>query len=129
MLEYVKILSPYLVFLFTVAMGYWAMKRIERRAISLIGEVVAFEKGQIKVDLEKWVNSEVAQKALYSLGGMIGSGAMAGSGLQPKGGKMKFPDLIMQLASTFIQGKLPNINPQQNILTPTAQSNTIPEAK
>ena len=56
---------------------------------------------KLKKDVEEWLNSEKGQKALYSIGGMIGAGARQGIGLGKGGGKFSFADLATQIVGGF----------------------------
>lgn len=62
---------------------------------------------ELKAELQEWLNSEKGQKAIYSIGALIGSGATAGTGLKKSGGKFSFEGLIGQLIGSFLQKGLP----------------------
>jgi len=107
MLEYNYVLVlAVLPFFLNLLIGYYVLKRVRKEAFSLVSEIICVEKGLIKGDLEKWLNSETAQKALYSIGGLIGNGAASGLGIQKGSGKFKWQNLVGDLATQFIQGKL-----------------------
>lgn len=71
----------------------------------MIKNTVENIKRELKLELETWLNSENGQKAIYSIGAIIGNGAKSGFGLQTKGGKFKWQDLVGQIASQYIQQK------------------------
>jgi len=118
MLEYNYVLVlAVLPFFLNLLIGYYVLKRARKEAFSLIGEIICVEKGLIKADLENWLNSETAQKALYQLGGLIGNGAASGLGIQKGSGKFKWQNLVGELATNFISGKL---KIPQGIVSPKA---------
>lgn len=55
--------------------------------------------------LAEITQNEEMQKKLYFLGGILGKGIIDGTGMQAKGGKMKWRDLAMQIAMGYLQGK------------------------
>lgn len=70
-------------------------------------EIIENLKGEIKSDLETWLNSDKGQKALYQIGGLVGHGAVAGAGIQKTGGKFKWENVLGELVTSWIQGKNP----------------------
>ena len=65
-------------------------------------------KKDLKREAEEWLNSEKGQKAIYSIGLLLGNAIMTGSGLGPakSGGKLKLQDILMQGLMSFFQGNL-----------------------
>ena len=67
----------------------------------------------IFIDLaEEATQNEDLQKNLYTIGGLVASGAKSGFGLKSGGGKLKWQDLLMQIAASYVQGIMPNMQPQ-----------------
>lgn len=95
-----------------------------RVLIGKLPQITEFLRETIKNDLETWLNSETGQKALYSIGGLIGHGAVAGSRIQKTGGKFKWENLLGDIVSQYIQTKIPlipKVNPNQNPDLPVTQ--------
>lgn len=87
----------------SLVIGYYVLSKKAEKMIET-------QKILIKNDVGKWLNSETGQKALYSIGALIGNGARTGIGLQTKTGKFKLQDLIGQIAGQYIQSKvIPNM--------------------
>lgn len=112
---------------------FLGMRYAEKRAISIVSSIIATEKATLKPTIEAYINSEQFQKALYSVGGIFGAGAISGTGMGVGKGKMKFQDLLIQLGSKFIDG-LPsrkglNLLTQQDLNKKQDLTLTIPEAK
>lgn len=93
MFEY--ILTAVIVALSTF-IGVWY---IQRKAEILIENT----KYDIKEEVKTWLNSEVGQKALFTVGAIIGNGAKSGFGISAKSGKFKWQDLLGQIAGNYIQ--------------------------
>lgn len=72
----------------------------------MIPETVETLKIDVKRDLETWLNSETGQKAIFSIGAIIGNGAKAGFGIGTKGGKFKWQDLAAEVAREWILPKI-----------------------
>lgn len=80
-------------------------------------KTINFYKNQLKNEAETWLNSESGQKAIYSIGAIIGNGAKAGIGIKTSGGKFKFENLIAEIAGRFIQDRIsPNIPQESQVL-------------
>jgi len=60
-------------------------------------------KNQLKNEAEQWLNSDNGQKAIYSIGAIIGNGAKAGLGINARSGKFKIENLVGEIASKWIQ--------------------------
>lgn len=88
----------------SILIGYYVLtKKAEK--------MVEKHKILLKNDLEAWLNSEKGQKAIYSIGAIIGNGAKTGFGLKTKGGKFKWQDLAGQIIGNYVQSKvLPSMN-------------------
>lgn len=52
--------------------------------------------------ISEMTENEELQKKLYTIGGIIGSGASSGLGLQKKNGKMGWTDLLMSFLPSFL---------------------------
>lgn len=63
-------------------------------------------KRDAKRQIEEWINSDIGQKAIYSIGILLGNAIKQGVGITGSGGKMKMENIIMQGIAGFIQGKL-----------------------
>lgn len=85
----------------TVLLGYYVISKKAEK-------IVEKTKIELKDELEDWLNSENGQKALFSIGALIGNGAKSGFGLNARSGKYKPQDLLAQIAAQFIQQKLLN---------------------
>jgi len=71
---------------------------------NIINDVIEFlDSEECDNVIEGLISSEKVQKALYTAGGFIGSGAAQGLGLQKGSGKMKLQDVIIGLATGFMQ--------------------------
>ena len=78
----------------------------------IIDDLIAFlDSEECDNIIEGLVSSEKVQKALYTAGGLIGSGASQGLGLQKGSGKMKLQDIAIGLIAGFMQQK--GLLPQQ----------------
>ena len=71
--------------------------------------MLAQAKRDIKQEAEAWLNSDVGQKAIFSIGALIANGAKSGFQLQNPRGKGGFEGLIMNVIGQFIQSKLPAV--------------------
>jgi len=60
-------------------------------------------KKELKIEAESWLNSDNGQKAIYSIGAIIGNGAKAGFGISTRGGKFKLENLVSEIAGKWIQ--------------------------
>lgn len=73
--------------------------------------------------------NEGLQKNIYTLGALIGNGAISGAGInKPSSGKFKLQDVIGQVIGQFIQSKIslpgtPGEQPTQNIKANNQVSN------
>jgi len=127
---YVVLISGCIPLVLGSILGYFALKRLRIEAISIIGEIIDGEKALIKDEVEKWLNSEAGVKALHSIGSIIGNGAISGAGIPKTSGKFKWQNLIGDIASQFITGKLKlpaSVGSTQNL---KAENTTlIPQAK
>jgi len=94
---------------FSIVIGYYVLTK-------KANEMIETNKKTLKNDMEIWLNSETGQKALYSIGALIGNGAKSGIGIQTKSGKFKWQDLIGQIVGSYVQG---------NILPKIAQTNPL----
>lgn len=65
-------------------------------------------------DLTDFLHTEDGAKLVYSIGALIGNGARQGLGINAKGGKFKFEDILAQVAAGFIQQYFPTSNPQRS---------------
>lgn len=74
-----------------------------------IGSYVIFKivKRSMKHDIEEWLNSERGQKAIYTIGVLLGNAIKQGVGLGSSGGKLKLENIIGQAIAGFIQSKIP----------------------
>lgn len=99
-----------------------------RKLQNMIPETVENFKEDAKTELEKWLNSEQGQKALYFIGGLIGNGAATGLGMGKKGGKFKFEDIIGELAVGFLRGNLPVTGQSQASPPPSKPKNELHSA-
>jgi len=96
----------------SLVIGYYVLSKKAEKLIET-------NKIQLKIEAENWLNSEKGQKALYSIGALIGNGARTGIGLQTKTGKFKFQDLLGQIAGNYIQNKIiPNISQNSSLNNP-----------
>lgn len=86
----------------TLILAKLLIKKVETRLLQSIP--ILFDTGQQYI--EAWLNTENAQKAIYQIGGIIGSGAAAGAGIQKGRGKLSIKNLIGQLIGGFIQQKM-----------------------
>lgn len=73
---------------------------VSKKADSLIKNT----KKELKGEAEAWLNSEKGQKALYTIGVLVGNGVKGGFGIKKGKGKFKFEDIIGQIASRWIEG-------------------------
>lgn len=71
-----------------------------------IPKLIENEKLTLKNDLEKWINSETGQKAVYMLGGLAAAGMKGGLGLNIKGGKFKIENILAELFGRYAQEKI-----------------------
>ena len=99
---------------------YFIGKRLINQAGSnMIDNVLdIIESDDAKNVLQNFINQESTQKFFYEVGGLIGSGARSGLGIQKRGGKMGLKDLIISIAANYMG--LPQMNnegiiPQQPI--------------
>jgi hypothetical protein len=81
--------------------GYWKLRHIKEMVIDMTPPML----NEIKGYLEAWINSEIGQKALFMVGGLIAQGAKGGFGLQKNSGKRGLEGLIIELAGQFIGSK------------------------
>ena len=83
---------------------YFIGKRLINQAgnnmIDNIFDVIESE--DAKNILQNFINQESTQKFFYEVGGLIGSGARTGLGIQKRGGKMGLQDLIIAIASNYL---------------------------
>ena len=99
------IASPFV----TYIVGKAILKNAQK---NIINDIIAFlDSEECDNVIEGLVSSEKVQKALYTAGGFIGSGAAQGLGLQKGTGKMKLQDIVIGLATGFMQRQ--GILPQQ----------------
>jgi len=83
-----------------------------------IDNMVENTKKQLKVEAEAWLNSEKGQKAIFTVGAIIGNGAKSGLGMNSRSGKFKWQDLAGQVITEFFtKGK--GFNLQGNTKTPS----------
>jgi len=82
--------------------------------------------------VDSLANNEESQKFLYQIGGIIGAGVKGGVGLdtatRSRGGRFKWQDLALNLASEFIGKTLQNPAPSPEPL-PLPQSKDISAKK
>jgi len=71
--------------------------------------------------LTEIVSNVEMQKKIYAVGVLLGNGIKQGIGIQTKGGKFKWEDVLMQGIAAFVQGKL---KPQPQGENPLAQWQT-----
>ena len=71
------------------------------------------------------VSDEELQKTLYQIGGLIGTGVKGGFGIESpiknRGGRFKWQDYALELATQFIQKSISNPSPSS--LQPTPSPN------
>ena len=92
-------------------------------AISIVSTPITFYVGyklakkDAKQQIEQWINSDTGQKAIYSIGLLLGNAIKQGVGLGTGGGKMKFENLLVQAGIGFLQNKgiLPGAPAQQDL--------------
>lgn len=104
----------YNLFIFTLGSiigGFFVTKIIKIELKKEIPYIIEDLKDQLKHDAEGWLNSETGQKALYQIGGLIGTGARSGLGLQKRGGKRGLMDVAIELGSEFLKGRLGKSSP------------------
>jgi len=111
------VISPLFTVLFGSIVGYLLLKRLRKEAISVAFEIIETKQEELMQSGQDLLNSEEGQKLLYSIGALIGNGAMAGTGLKKKSGKFQWQDLAAQVVGSFIQKKvginpIPQNNPQ-----------------
>ena len=105
--------------LISMVIGYYVLsKKIEN--------LIKTKEIEYKNAVEMWLNSETGQKALYQIGGLVGSGVGAGIGLKKGSGKMKWEDLLMQLAGNFLSG---NVKLGPGAVTPSPSATPSPVSK
>lgn len=63
--------------------------------------------------IEDWLNTEEAQKAIYTIGGLAGSGAAQGLGIQKRGGKRGLLDVVLELGANYFSSKKQNPDTEQ----------------
>ncbi len=83
-----------------------------------VGSYVTFRvvKKSIKTEAEAWLNSEKGQKAIYTIGVLLGNAIKqcVGLGGGGGGGKIKLENIIGSAIAGFIQSKIPiNLNTEQ----------------
>lgn len=127
MLEQVNSVLPIVTFLLTLIIGYWAIKRIKKEAISLINGIIIQQKATLKIELEAWLNSETGAKAIYSIGALAGSALMSGTGLQKKSGKFKWQDLLGEVAGEFLKKRI-GLGGERQTLNPQRSDNALKSA-
>lgn len=86
-------------------------------------KLIESKEKQYKAALETWLNSETGAKALYAIGAMIGTGAKQSIGINTRGGKFKFKDILAQVAGNWISNNLPGIG-AMNQNNPTQELNS-----
>jgi len=69
-------------------------------------KTIESEKKKAKTEIQAWLNSENGQKALFTIGAIIGNGAKSGFGLTQKTGKFKMEDLIGQIVGNYVLPKV-----------------------
>jgi len=90
------IASPAIAVLGTYIMG----KRLMKNAIDEVEDLI-FSIPQ----------SEDGAKLLFSIGGLVGNGIKSGVGLNPRGGKFKWQDLLTGIAANWLENS--GLIPQQ----------------
>lgn len=74
-------------------------------------------------------NDEELQKALYTIGGIIGQGAKAGFGVAPKTGRFKWQDLIVDLGTQYLQKTIINPSPSPTPTPTPTQKDLLPNKR
>ena len=78
---------------------YYLFKKTAKKEVETI-------KKDLKNEISGWLNSETGQKAIYSIGALIGNGAKAGIGMKNTSGKFKWDNLLGQIVGTYVQNKV-----------------------
>jgi len=119
---YDQIVSGLLGGLLTALTGY-AIFRLSLPSIKKELFSALLDQKNLENVLQMAINNEKLQKFLYEAGGLLGSGAGAGIGLPGKGGggKFKLQDMILQLAGSYLQNKMPSL-PSANANEPSQQN-------
>ena len=60
-------------------------------------------KNNIKEEIFEFIGSEEGQKLIYSLGALAAQGAKAGFGLNQRGGKFGFKEMIIGVAGKWLE--------------------------
>jgi len=79
-------------------------------------------KKQLKEEAVAWINSEIGQKAIFSIGALAGQGAKTGFGISKTGGKFNIQSIIAQIAGNYLErqfnvGSPAQTAPQQPLST------------
>lgn len=111
------VLTPVITVLTGSIVAYFMLKRLRKEAISIAFEIIETKQEEIMTASTEFLQSAEGQKLLYSLGALIGSGVMGGTGIQKKSGKFQWENLATQVIGSFLQSKtginpLPQNNPQ-----------------
>lgn len=75
-------------------------------------KTIDFYKKQLKSEAETWLNSETGAKALYSIGMMIAAGGKQSLGLNFKGGKFRWQDIVAQIGIEWAKKSFPDLIPE-----------------
>jgi len=100
---------------FTVTYAFWKLEKL------------TFIEDSLASFLDSLANNEEYQKFLYQIGGIIGAGVKDGVGLdmapKSRGGRFKWQDMALELATQFIAKSISNPSPSPGPLTtPTPQN-------
>jgi len=88
-----------------ILLGFIAYLSI-RKLRNMIPETIESLKIDVKKEFEAWLNSETGQRAIYTIGAIIGNGAKEGFGMGKKGGKFKWQDLLGEIIGGYAKQKL-----------------------
>ena len=88
----------------TYIVGRLILRNTKNQLISSVKTLASSEQGQnIIIDLiENMLQYEDMQKALYTVGGLIGSGARKGLGIQKSSGKFSLTDIAIQIGAEWL---------------------------
>jgi len=100
LLEIISLTSAIVSPIATYFIGKRLINQAGNNMIDNIFDVIESE--DAKNLLQNFINQESTQKFFYELGGLIGSGARTGLGIQKKGGKMGLQDLIIAIAGNYL---------------------------
>lgn len=103
---YDMFVTGFITLLMNAILLYLTMKYVEKRAILIAAEIISVEKAGVKEDLQKYVNTEDFQKALYQIGGIFGAGATKGLGLRKGSGRMSMKGIITDLITGFVEKRM-----------------------